>query len=252
MARESGQSKSASSVVLAGLLAAITAVLLYLQVSPGTEPFARVLAPIPVMVATVRLGSRSGVLVAVVAALVMTMMAGPLAGVITMGPPACIGVALGVAVRRRWRFWVIAFAAVAADAVAMALVLVATVLLFGNAFIQGMATSIGQAVQGASALASSIPALVNWMNAVGTWAQSAIRLLPIVGLTFVLCHAVVFAGLGFVVSLAVLRRLGMEVPPGPRWVDAILDWVTHRSRTGQPVRLGRGQNAAACRPSAGG
>ncbi len=244
MARASGGSGSVRGVVLGGLLAAITAVLLYLQIAPGPEPFARILAPIPVMVATVRLGSRSGVLVAFVAALIMTMMAGPFAAVITMGPPACIGVALGVALRGRRRFWAVVLAAMVADAVAMAVVLMATVVLFGNAFFQGMAASIGQAVQGASALAASVPGLASWMNALGAWAQKAVHLVPVIALVFVFWHAVFFAGLAFLVGLAVLRRLGEEVPAGPRWIDAIFDWVTRRTRTGQPARLGRAPNCA--------
>ena len=244
MARASGGAGSVRGVVLGGLLAAIAAVLLYLQIAPGPEPFARILAPIPVMVATVRLGSRSGVLVAVVAAMVMTMMAGPFAAAIAMGPPACIGVVLGVALRGRRRFWAVVLAAMVADAVAMAVVLMATVVLFGNAFFQGMAASIGQAVQGASALASGIPGLASWMNALGAWAQKAIHLVPVIGLVFVFWHAVFFAGLAFLVSLAVLRRLGEEVPAGPRWIDAIFDWVTRRTRTGRPARLGQAPNCA--------
>lgn len=236
MARPSGGSESVRGVVLGGLLAAITAVLLYLQIAPGPEPFARILAPIPVMVATVRLGPRSGVMVAAVAALVMGALAGPFAAVITMGPPACIGLALGAAVRSRRPFWVVALAGLAADAVAMAVVLTATVVLFGNTFFKGMAASIGAAVQGASALASGIPALAHWMNGLGTWAQAEDRLVPVMGLTFVVWHAIFFAGLAFLVSLAVLRRLGMEAPAGPRWVDAIYDGITRRTRTGKPLR----------------
>jgi uncharacterized protein YybS (DUF2232 family) len=239
MARGSGPSPSVRRVVLGGLLAAIAAVLLYLQVAPGPEPFARILAPIPVMVATVRLGPRSGGMVAFVAALVMTLLAGPFAAVITMGPPACVGVALGAALRARRGWWAGLLAALAADALAMAVVLVATVLLFGNSFFKGMAASIAQAVQGASALAAGVPALAHWMNALGTAAQSALNLVPVMGLAFLVAHAIFFAGIGFLVSLAVLRRLGMEVPAGPRWLDAIFDWVTRRTRTGQPLGRGR-------------
>jgi uncharacterized protein YybS (DUF2232 family) len=239
MARQSGGAESVRALVLGGLLAAVTAVLLFLQIAPGPEPFARILAPIPVMVATVRLGPRSGLLVAVVAGLVMTMLAGPFAAVITMGPPACVGLALGAAVRSRRRFWVVALAGMVADALAMAVVLVATVVLFGNAFLKGMAASIGAAVQGASALASSVPALADWMNSVGASAQAAVNMVPLLALIFLVAHAIFFAGVGFFVAVAVVRRLGMEMAPGPRWVDAIFDWVTRRTRTGQPIGLKR-------------
>lgn len=213
----SGQRRLDTRTVTAGALLAAIALLLGLAAYylPVAGEVMALIAPLPLTVAYMRYGFRTGVLAGFVASLLAGMVGGPLAAMF-IAAGCALGLALGYGIIRQWSGWKTIALATAVSFVTTAATLALAVQVLG----------ISVALAGVAAMATGFEQMAEIMRAQPLLAQSADMYVQFAGLirTYPIETLLVAAATGggiwsvlwYGVSAPILRRLGLAVPPAPR------------------------------------
>jgi uncharacterized protein YybS (DUF2232 family) len=219
---------SAHALVEGALLAGLGVVLVFAAIFlPVVGPLLVVIWPLPVTVACVRHGPRSGVLVGVVTAILLSLFQGVLTGVLVGVLMVAIGVADGWGIAGRRDAWLTVAVASVSSAFVMLASFGASLLFLKQNLLSMMVGALGEVGKQVAALAGSGTAaapLTQAINALQT-------LIPELWPTMLALGAVSLSLFVYLAGMPILRRLDVDVPdmlPFAAWRlpwPAVAGWV---------------------------
>ncbi|MDP2871292.1 MAG: DUF2232 domain-containing protein [Bacillota bacterium] len=212
-----GQRQLDTRTITAGALLAALALVLGLAAYyvPVVGEVMALVAPLPLTVAHLRYGFRTGVLAAIVASLLAAFVGGPLAAMF-IAANCALGLALGYGMGRRWGAWrTIALASGVFFATAVASWGLVVYLLGAQSAVAGiaaMAVAFEQAAEAIRNLPGGGPSADAFVQLAGVFRTYPMHTLLFASITGGAMWSVMWYGVG----APILRRLGSDVPPAPR------------------------------------
>jgi uncharacterized protein YybS (DUF2232 family) len=206
--------------VLAGLVAMLALATRYLPLVGIVTIY---LCPLPLALLVIRRGLRIAILGSVVAALVGTMLAGPIVGFSVLVSFAPMGLIIGIGARRGWQASRIVLLGTLASAVSVAASFMGLTgqgvqTLAGMR--QQMVDAINRSIEMATGLYTRFGLSKEQVDALAAQYQAFIQILPYILPAMLLVSAATAAWLNYEVGRRVLRRLGYELaalPPIRSW-----------------------------------
>ncbi|MDR7418932.1 MAG: YybS family protein [Armatimonadota bacterium] len=217
---ESGPRGLTEGAILAGIVAMLALATRYLPLIGIVTVY---LCPLPLALLVIRRGLRIAILAAIVATLVGTMLAGPIVGFSILISFAPMGIIIGIGAHKGWQAARIVLLGTLASAVSTA----ASFMGFTGQGVQTlegmrrqMVEAINQSIQMAAGLYTRFGLSKEQIDAVTTQYQAFIQILPYILPAMLLAGAATAAWLNYEVGRRVLRRLGYELaalPPIRAW-----------------------------------
>lgn len=206
-----GPPLQAIAMVEAAFLASTSGLIWLINTYFPPGPLLRILFPIPIALAYMRRGPRTGWMACAISWLLLTVLMGPTRSVLFLMPFGVMGVQLGACWRRKVS-WVVSIPFAA---------LLGTIGFFFRFWL--LSLLIGEDLW-TYGLAQAAEFLEWWFVRFGILAQPSLDAIRAIAVLLVVASSIIYQFAVHVVALLVLDRLGNSISRPPQWVLDIFDY----------------------------